>query len=304
MAIAASLGMARGRGKAGNRRELVTPEGVPLHLNLAQRGERVAAILIDLIIIIALIVVPILLIAFVSVEFSMMGWGWALILLVSFSVRSFYFVFFELRWNGTTPGKRAVGLRVVDRRGGRLTSEAIFARNLMREVELFIPLTLLLAPGEAGSEAWFTLLTLAWTSIFLLMPFFNRDRMRVGDIVAGTWVISAPKSVLLPDMAKGGNAISRPLGQATPDYQFTTEQLDAYGIYELQKLEDVLRDTKTGARATRDEVCTRIQRKIGWNSEDRIDSRRFLEEFYAALRAHLETKMLFGKRRRDKYDRS
>ena len=71
-------------------------------------------------------------------------------LLLSFALRSFYFIFFELRWQGATPGKRALGLRVIDRKGGRLKPEAVFARNLMREVEMFLPISLLWVIVVAG----------------------------------------------------------------------------------------------------------------------------------------------------------
>ncbi len=303
MATAASAGEASGQGSEGSRREIITPEGVPLRLDLAQRGERAAAVIIDLLIVFGIIFVPTLLVAVASADFSLSGWGLAFVLLISFAVRSFYFIFFELRWHGTTPGKRALGLRVIDRAGGRLRSDAVFARNLMREVELFIPLSLLASGDQIGSAAWVVVLTLVWTSVFTLMPFFNKDRMRVGDIIGGTWVISAPKSVLLPDMA-GAAAGETPRRGAEPsDYVFSKEQLEVYGIYELQTLENVLRQHGADAGRTQDAVARRIRRKIGWTQIKPVDSRRFLEAFYAALRAHLETKMLFGVRRKDKHDR-
>ncbi len=303
MATAASAGEASGQGSEGSRREIITPEGVPLHLDLAQRGERAAAVIIDLLIVFGIIFVPTLLVAVASADFSLSGWGLAFVLLISFAVRSFYFIFFELRWHGTTPGKRALGLRVIDRAGGRLRSDAVFARNLMREVELFIPLSLLASGDQIGSAAWVVVLTLVWTSVFTLMPFFNKDRMRVGDIIGGTWVISAPKSVLLPDMA-GAAAGETPRRGAEPsDYVFSKEQLEVYGIYELQTLENVLRQHGPDAGRTQHAVARRIRRKIGWTQIKPVDSRRFLEAFYAALRAHLETKMLFGVRRKDKHDR-
>ena len=49
-------------------------------------------------------------------------------------------------------------------------------------------------------------------------------------------------------------------------------------------------------------VCGRIQRKIKWTGGT-VQTERFLREFYAALRARLEQKMLLGKRKKDKYAR-
>jgi len=50
-------------------------------------------------------------------------------------------------------------------------------------------------------------------------------------------------------------------------------------------------------------VCERIRHKISWPETDTpVDADRFLEAFYAALRARLENRMLFGHRREDKHD--
>ena len=202
MAAARSLRPRVALARPRRRRDIVTPEGVALPVDLADRGERAGAVLIDLIIIVvALVILWLALWAALSggrfTENS--GWGLAFALVASFALRSFYFTLFELRWQGRTPGKRLLRLRVIDRRGGRLRSDAVFARNLMREVELFLPISLMIAGAPGGG--WGTLLALVWVFVFVLLPFFNKDRMRAGDIVGGTWVIAAPKSVLLPDVA-------------------------------------------------------------------------------------------------------
>ncbi len=273
-----------------------------MRVDLADRASRAAAVIVDLLIILAILVVVTLVFTFVFRGLAINNWIVPFVLLVSFAARNFYFIVFELHWHGITPGKRVFGLRVIDRAGGRLGSDAIFARNLMREVELFIPLSLFVSSGQIGSEAWVVLLLLVWTSVFTLMPFFNRDRLRVGDIVGGTWVIFAPKAVLLPDMAEsvtGESAHHRP---SRFDYEFSDEQLSAYGIYELHTLEGVLRRKGPGSRATQEAVCKSIQRKIEWRSADRVDSQRFLEAFYAALRSRLESRLVLGERRESKHD--
>ncbi|MEO1731965.1 MAG: RDD family protein, partial [Pseudomonadota bacterium] len=55
-----------------------------------------------------------------------------------------YFLIQELGPRGATFGKRAVGIRVAARKGGRLTPEAIIARNLLRDVEVFYPIVYLI----------------------------------------------------------------------------------------------------------------------------------------------------------------
>jgi uncharacterized RDD family membrane protein YckC len=285
-------------------REIVTPEGVPLRFELASRSDRAAGLVIDLTIMIALVIGLMLAVAFLAFGgMSFSGWALGIGLLGFFVLRNFYFTFFELRWHGVTPGKRVVGTRVIDRHGGRLKPEAIFARNLMREVELFLPITLILAANATGAADWSIYLALIWTGVFALMPLFNKDRMRTGDIVGGTWVIKAPRFVLQADMAQAGSrSRGLPAGTPVPTYSFTREQLEIYGIYELQTLEAVLRQTGPTAYQTQAEVCGRIQRKIGWKSDRPVQPVRFLEAFYAALRGHLENRMLLGERRESKHD--
>ncbi len=287
-------------------RRIVTPEGVEITVRLADRGERAVALIIDLVVIAgAALALGLTVVAAISASGgSGAGWFAAIGLLVWFVMRSFYFIALELRWQGKTVGKRVLGLRVIDRGGGRLGADAVFARNLMREIEVFIPISLLLADSEVGIELWVQLCSMVWAAVFVLLPLFNRDRLRAGDIVAGTWVVYAPKAALLPDMATAAvDQAEAGAPDAPSPYVFTIEQLDAYGIYELQTLETVLRQDGAHVDATRDVVCERIRGKIGWPETDApVDADRFLEAFYAALRARLENRMLFGHRREDKHD--
>ena len=50
---------------------------------------------------------------------------WSIALFIAFMIRNLYFVTFELAWRGATPGKRMVGLRVIDRAGGPLQPSAV-----------------------------------------------------------------------------------------------------------------------------------------------------------------------------------
>lgn len=266
-------------------RSLVSPEGVDLRLQLAGAGERAAAFLIDVAIIVAALLLVTVVAGGLFAASHSIGLAGIIWLAGFFLLRNGYFTLFELRRRAATPGKRALGLRVVSRNGGRLTADAIVARNLMRELELYMPLNLMLWAGLTSS--WAALAGLAWTGIFALFPLFNRDRMRVGDLLAGTWVVHVPRKALLPDLAA-----QRP----GDGFDFTTAQVDAYGVHELHALEQVLRLRDPD---TVEVVAARIRRKIGWTSGADID---FLEAFYAALRQRLEGRLLFGHRRRDKFD--
>ena len=126
-----------------------------------------------------------------------------------FLIRSFYFILLEMGPRAATFGKRACGLRVVARSGERLTADRVIVRNLTREIEFFLPLSFLLEGGGEGVGAGWTLAGLAWTGVFAFFPLFNKDRMRVGDLLAGTWVIAAPKKELSVDLFRHQIAPSR-----------------------------------------------------------------------------------------------
>ena len=280
-------------------RRIVTPEGVALGVMLADRGTRAAAFVVDMLLIAAgvagLVLAGLLLFAAIK------AWGAAVAMLGFFLLRNFYFSFFELRGRGVTPGKRLLGLRVIDRAGGPLRPDAVVARNLMREIEVFVPLSFLATPQLTGDAAIAQALLILWAAIFVLMPFFNRDRLRLGDLVGGTMVIAVPRAALASDIA---GAPPSGAAKAAARYGFSDAQLEIYGIYELQTLEGVLRRTDPQSATTRQEIARRIQARIGWEGEaPASDADRFLEGFYIAQRARLERKLLFGVRRKDKHDR-
>jgi len=280
-------------GKSLERR-IVTPEGIPLRIELARAGDRAGGFLLDLLIQAIAVIALVLIAGGASDGEGEGGWGRAFLFLALFLIRSFYFIWFEIRWQGRTPGKRVVGTRVMDAAGGPLRSEAVVVRNLMREVEVWLPVTFLFVPDLVWPDApgWGRLLFSVWAFVFLLMPLFNRSRLRVGDMVAGTIVVVAPRAVLLPDLGETAS-------EAT--CTFTNEQLSVYGIYELQVLEDLLRRTDPGRQQACAAVEKQIRKKIGFEGDVKTD--RFLREFYRELRAHLERRMLLGKRKKDKYSR-
>ena len=269
-------------------REIVTPEGVALHVELAEHGERAAAFLIDLTIWLGVAFFSYLVVFAFLLETRAIGIVVTLVLFIGFFVRNLYFIYFELAWQGSTPGKRINRLRVIDRAGGPLTAGAVIARNLTREVEVFLPLGVILSAG-AGDIA--NLVLGLWLALLTAMPLFNRDRMRGGDFIAGTIVIALPKRLLLADLA-----------EQNARYVFTNVQLAAYGAFELQVLEELLRKPRTfETMQALDGVCDRICGKIGWTgSVPKARAVEFLTEFYTAERAYLEREQLYGRARADK----
>jgi uncharacterized RDD family membrane protein YckC len=290
---------------------MTTPEGVALPLTLASRGTRAGALLLDLLFIglmmsattLALLAIGggALGISLEQAEKGALGSVLQFLIVVwivaMFLFRNAYFLFFELGPRGATPGKRITGIRIAARAsgdgGGRLSAEMVIARNLLRDIELFLPLVFLAqASGEGGDMGAAGLIATAWFLIFALFPLFNRDRLRAGDLIAGTWVVEAPKRKLEAAMS---GALAVPADPAAT-YRFGEAELSAYGEYELQMLERVLRENRVESmQAVYETICG----KIGWTPGN--DARPFLEAYYRALRQRLETGMRMGQRKADKH---
>lgn len=138
-----------------------TPEGVELRLRVAGPVVRSMAWVIDLLI---RIVVYIVLFKVLSL-FGKLGLG--IFLVGVFLVEWFYPVVFEVYRHGATPGKRAMGLRVVNDDGVPVGWSAAMIRNLLRFVD-FLPVLY---------------------GFGLLSMLLNPDFKRLGDIAAGTLVV-------------------------------------------------------------------------------------------------------------------
>ncbi|WP_419948383.1 stage II sporulation protein M [Candidatus Palauibacter sp.] len=148
---------------------LETPEHVRLEYQLADLGSRAAALALDLAIIAATILLVGLVLRFTGLSGGAgAGFGVAVLYIVLFFATWGYFLCFEAVWDGRTPGKRALGLRVLHAGGEPLSFQGSVLRNLIRVVDL--------QPGLTGMAGAATIL-------------FNRRAQRLGDLVAGTIVV-------------------------------------------------------------------------------------------------------------------
>ncbi len=301
---------------AENRaRTLMTPEGIALPITIASRGSRAGALMLDVMIIVFGLLAFYLILLWIAgglldgtgldpaaaprgaQEFMQI-----VLVLIGFFTWYGYFLVQELGPRGATLGKRITGIRVAARGGSRLTPEAVIARNLLRDIEIFYPLLTLLILAvmssdtneEIGPLGW---VMTGWFALFLLFPFFNRDALRAGDIIAGTWVVERPRTKLADALSTQGAAARRTSDLTGVRYEFGDAELAVYGEKELQTLERMLREARPDALTA---VHATICRKIGWEP-GAGDERAFLEAFYAQLRAKLEGEMRFGKRKADKF---
>ncbi len=292
----------------GKRRRIVeTPEGIALPFTVGARSARAGALIIDYLIIFIVIISFTLMLGWIFGGVLKSGGGagniagageflLVIYILVLFLARYGYFLTFEMGPRGATPGKRLVGLRVAARDGGHLTPEAVLARNLLRDVEILLPLVFVFsAPsGDNGAAGW---AAAAWFLVFMLFACFNRDAMRAGDLIAGTWVVEAPRTKLAPTLSTGAAAREGVSDVTGARYRFGSKELAVYGEYELQTLERVLRE---GSQEAIEAVAKTICDKIGWTVGGG-DEKAFLESFYSQLRARLEGNLRFGKRKADKH---
>ncbi|GLK44193.1 RDD family protein [Novosphingobium resinovorum] len=295
------------QGRSGKQRVLVTPEGIALPVTVAGRGARVGALILDLLIIVMLIIgtsIALMQIAggaaqiaqavdgkgagAQALQFLIVVW-----IVAMFLFRNAYFLYFELGPRGATPGKRMTGIRIAARDGGRLTAEMVIARNLLRDIEMFLPIPLIAMAGPDNGLAW--LAAAGWLAIFLLFPLFNRDALRAGDVIAGSWVLERPKQKLEAAMTTSEAPVAEGF-----QFRFEDHELAVYGEFELQALERVLREDRTDAVETvYQTIAEKIGRNDGWGAE-----RRFLSDYYTQLRARLEAGMRMGRRKADKHSNS
>ena len=283
--------------------ELMPPEGVPITLKVAPIGTRLAAQITD--ILVTLIGAVALLVLVIVIDLTDPDAIFGLGALLFFAIRVPYYAVSELVWNGQTLGKRLMSIKVVSEDGGPLTAHGLVARNLMKEAEIFLPATLLFTLDETTPVA--SLIAFGWILATLMVPLANPRRRRLGDMMAGTYVVQLPVPILLSDVSR-----TPPARSAKGDgFHFFAHQLDHYGVYEVQTLEDLLRASdrpggvaRIGQRANVAAVVEQIRRKIGYAEPvPARDHLAFLKAFYNAQRAHLEQRQLFGERREDKFHR-
>ena len=142
-------------------RRVATPEGIELTLRLAGPVPRALAWSIDLAIRVAVVFA-------VSLAASALGQaGVGVMLLAWFFVEWLAPAWFEAAWNGQTPGKRAMGIAVLNDDGTPLRWPAALTRNLLRAAD-FLPLLY---------------------GVGLVAMLSNRDFKRLGDLAAGTVVV-------------------------------------------------------------------------------------------------------------------
>jgi uncharacterized RDD family membrane protein YckC len=194
--------------------EVDTPERVQLHCRVAGPAQRAAAYALDLGVRAALLALCALGASLLdALDADWDGLGQGVILVVFFVLEWAYYVACELMMNGQSPGKRALGLRVVSSAGLAIGLRESLLRNLLRAAD-FVPNLYVLG---------------------LLVMCGDRKFRRIGDMVAGTMVISERGEGALPRVELLPPPTAEELGGLPARVVLSADELDALDLFMRRK---------------------------------------------------------------------
>jgi uncharacterized RDD family membrane protein YckC len=174
-----------------------TPENVIFGYEIAGLGSRFLAALIDTSLIVVLqVVVQVVLVFVIDVAGEIAGSIIAgAAILVGFALLWGYYIYFEITWNGQTPGKRRVGLRTIRADGTPAAASEMVIRNLVRIVD-FLPVGY---------------------GVGIVVMFIHPQARRLGDLAAGTLVVYDRTELSLENVARGAQRLATPRGRIPPE---------------------------------------------------------------------------------------
>src|SRR5919201_1351134 len=174
-----SRGGATGMGQQPASARMVTPEAVALEFQTANVGSRILAYVIDMAIVIAGILAGVFAVALLGQATDVVVPDWVAVAIVLVLLPAWwlgYFIAFETLWRGRTPGKAALGLRVVTTEGAPVRFRHAAIRALLGLVDFAL----------AGGF---------FAVIFILL---TRNNQRLGALVAGTLVLREHSGLAAP----------------------------------------------------------------------------------------------------------
>ncbi len=221
-----------------------TPENVVFGYRVAGIGSRFLAALVDSTLILIFQVVVNLGVFFVArflfrLSFSgdLTGLAWLLAIfgLVAFAFLWGYYIFFEMLWNGQSPGKRWVGLRVMRVDGTPITLTESIIRNLVRLVD-FLP---------------------AYYGVGVVTMFIDSQARRLGDLAAGTVVVHDRAAITLESLAA---VPARPAASPGTNADAASWPVERLTNRDVEIAEDFLRRRET--LANRPALARRIAQSL------------------------------------------
>jgi len=244
-----------------------TPENIFFGYEVAGLGSRFLASLLDSLIQAALYLALVIGISaigasnlFQDLPAEFENWLVALILLVLFMIQFGYFFFFEIILNGQSPGKRALGLRVVKENGYPLSALDALVRNIVRVIDFF--------PFGYG--------------VGVIVMFANRRAKRLGDFAAGTVVVKLRDHIKLSDLAVNSAPVENAaeLAGAARLKESDLELIESFLQRRLQ-----LHNADALAQTIRQTILTRMDDPETRALADTLSPVEFLARVAAAYRA-------------------
>jgi uncharacterized RDD family membrane protein YckC len=226
--------------------DIQTPENVVFGYQIAGIGSRFLASLLDTMIVVLLQVAMLIVLTLIirSVDGSVFSdqisaWVYAIFGLVAAIFYWGYYIFFEMLWNGQSPGKRWVGLRVIRGDGTPITLSESLIRNLARLVD-FLP---------------------AAYGIGIVTMFIDKQSRRLGDLAAGTLVVQDRAPITMQDLAVKRTVHLRPWANVSLD-GFPIERLTNN---DLSLVEDFLlrRDQLTHRESLAIQILNTLHQRLG-----------------------------------------
>ncbi|AXT19585.1 RDD family protein [Flavobacteriaceae bacterium AU392] len=187
--------------------QIETAQNVGINQNVANLGDRMLAYLLDSVIIYGYLILMIMLLTSIDVYINDF---WALYLLISLPA-FLYYVLLETFWDGKTVGKFALKTRVVNLDGSKPSFANYLVRWLLRIVDVVI---------TSGGLAVITIL-------------IKGNGQRVGDIAAGTTVISEKTKLSIKDTI---------LKEVPSNYVPTYSQVTVFNDREMQTIKNLYED--------------------------------------------------------------
>jgi uncharacterized RDD family membrane protein YckC len=166
-------------------------------------------------------------------------WGGAVFILFYFLLYFGYYAFFEILWNGQTPGKRKVGIRVIKDSGRPLTPAESIGRNLMRIVD------------------WLPLLY----GVGVVCAFLTKGNRRLGDLVVGSLVVRETALVDLKPVWQSAPSANAPAVPSSGPFG-----ADRLSTEEFALIESFLSRRSALELGVRNQISSAILRRI----KDRI----------------------------------
>jgi uncharacterized RDD family membrane protein YckC len=202
--------MAATNGQFDTTVEIVTPENIAFRYQVAGPFRRLPAYLIDLAIRVVAAVVAMMGMLFIFGIAGIPGVGVGVTLMIWFLLSVFYGGVFETYWNGQTPGKRALQIRVIGVDGQPINGLQAVLRNILRAIDMQ---------------------PVMFYMVGLLSATMNNRFQRLGDLACGTMVvveepqwfrglveITEPEALRLAALVPVGFQPSRPLARALATY--------------------------------------------------------------------------------------